>query len=126
MFINLQKRISKKKISLIKSEINKLKPELSNLEKAIQKAVSIASKPLQIWLSADYDDKQKLQYLMFPEGLLYNKEKRVVRTPRINSLFALISSSARVLEENKKGYLVKSSLNSHFVERTGIEPVIPP
>ena len=52
---------------------------------------------------------------MFPEGLLYNKEKRVVRTPRINSLFALISSSARVLEENKKGYLVKSSLNSHFV-----------
>jgi hypothetical protein len=31
----------------------------SNLEKAIQKAVKIASKPLQIWLSADYDDKQK-------------------------------------------------------------------
>ena len=121
MFINLQKRISKKKISLIKSEINKLKPELSNLEKAIQKAVSIASKPLQIWRSADYDDKQKLQYLMFPEGLLYNKEKRVVRTPRINSLFALISSSARVLEENKKGYLVKSSLDSHFVASPRIE-----
>ena len=93
----------------------------SNLEKAIQKAVAIASKPLQIWLSADYDDKQKLQYLMFPEGLLYNKEKRAVRTPRINSLFALISSSARVLEENKKDYSVKSSLDSHLVELRRIE-----
>ena len=94
----------------------------SNLEKAIQKAVAIASKPLQIWLSADYDDKQKLQYLMFPEGLLYNKEKRAVRTPRINSLFALISSSARVIGENKKDYSVKSSLDSHLVVSVGIEP----
>ena len=69
----------------------------------------------------EYDNKQKLQYLIFLEGLLYNKEKRVVRTLRINSLFTLISSSARVLEENKKGYLVKSSLNAHFVASPRIE-----
>jgi hypothetical protein len=52
---------------------------------------------------------------MFPEGLLYSKEKRGVLTPRVNSLFALITSSARVLEENKKDYSVKSSLNSCLV-----------
>ena len=69
----------------------------------------------------DDDDKQKLQYLMFLEGLRYNKEKRAVRTPRINSLFALISSSARVIEENKKDYAVKSSLNSHLVASPRIE-----
>ncbi len=74
-----------------------------------------------MWRSADYDDKQKLQYLMFPEGLLYNKEKRGVRTPRVNSLFVLIASSVRVLEENNKGYSVRSSLDSHLVASPRIE-----
>jgi hypothetical protein len=32
---------------------------------------------------------------------------------------SLISSSARVLEENEKGYLVRSSLDSRFVASIG-------
>ena len=60
-----------------------------------------------------------LQYLLFPEGMRYDKENKRVRTPRVNSVVSLISSVARVSEGNEKGYLVKSSLDSRFVERYG-------
>ena len=107
-------------------ENNKSDFESSNLEKTIKKAVAIALEPLQLWDSIDYDDKQRLQFLMFPEGILYNKENNTVRTFRVNNVFSLISSTARIVAENKKGNLKKDYLNSHLVERTGIEPVIPP
>ncbi len=98
----------------------------SNLEKAVKNGLEILLDPLQLWVSCDYDDKQRLQYLLFPEGMRYDKENKRVRTPRVNSVVSLISSVARVSEENEKGYLVKSSLDSRFVAGTGIEPVFAP
>ena len=98
----------------------------SNLEKAVKNGLEILLDPLQLWVSCDYDDKQRLQYLLFPEGMRYDKENKRVRTPRVNNVVSLISSVARVLEENEKGYLVGSSLDSRFVARTGFEPVSPP
>jgi len=98
----------------------------SNLEKAVKNGLEILLDPLQLWVSCDYDDKQRLQYLLFPEGMRYDKENKRVRTPRVNSVVSLISSVARVSEENEKGYLVRSSLDSRFVARRGIEPLIPP
>ena len=54
--------------------------------------------------------KQAWQYLIFPEGILYNKEKDTVRTNKINLLFASISGLARVLTENKKDNLLQDCL----------------
>ena len=51
--------------------------------------------------------------------MLYDKQIKRVRTPRVNSVVSLISSEARVSEENEKGYLVKSSLDSRFVANIG-------
>ena len=56
---------------------------------------------------------------------MYNKEKGVVRTERVNSLFASIPLLQRVLAEKKKGNLVGDYLNSSLVPRTGIEPALP-
>ena len=56
-----------------------------------------------MWISGGYDKKQKLRYLIFPEGIVYNKEMDRVRTKRANSLFAEIPLPVRDLEENKKG-----------------------
>ena len=97
------------------NEISKSDFESSNFEKPIKKAIEISRNPLQIWHSIDYDNKQRLQFLMFPEGLMYNKENNTVRTFRVNNVFSLISSTARVLDENKKGDLKKDYLNSHLV-----------
>ncbi len=95
----------------------------SNLEKAINRGLQISKNARQLWLSSDYDDKKKLQYLIYPEGIMYNKQKDQVRTPRINSLFIEIVGVAKVLEEKENGSFNKKSLNSHWVVPTGIEPV---
>ncbi|MCU7551505.1 hypothetical protein OCK74_20455 [Chitinophagaceae bacterium LB-8] len=55
-----------------------------------------------LWLSSDFEWKQKLQYLVFPEGVVYSKKNEAVRIGRINSLFAAIEPLKRDLEENEK------------------------
>ena len=111
----------KKEQEVIQHEIGSADFESSNLENAVKKGIEIARNPLLLWTSSDYDDKQRLQYLMFPEGIRYNKLKKEVRTPRINSIFSLIADIARVHDVNKKGHLVKSDPNSHLVVSPRIE-----
>lgn len=62
----------------------------SNMEIAVEKCLSIAQNISQLWVSAEYEQKQSLQRLVFPEGILYNKQKGEVRTERVISLFAAI------------------------------------
>ena len=45
---------------------------------------------------------QELQYLLFPEGLLYDKKNDTVRTNRINTLFHEIAVKTRGLGKRKK------------------------
>jgi site-specific DNA recombinase len=95
----------------------------SNLEKIINKGMSIAENLNTRWLSGSFDDKQKLQSLVFPEGILYNKKKDAVRTLRVNSLFAPIPQLVSFLNGNEKSHSVKNGSKSHLVVPTGIEPV---
>ena len=95
----------------------------SNLGKAVDKCLTIASNIKELWSLADYDGKTRLQSLIFPEGILYNKEKDRVRTIRTNSLFAQIPPLVSASEDNRKSHSSKSGSNSHWVVPTGIEPV---
>ena len=93
----------------------------SNLEKAIKKCLKISQNLKEAWVSATYEDKQTLQKLVFPNGVVYNKENRTVRTLRSNTLFSCIPVLTRVLEEKKSGNLGKDCLKTSNVPRTGIE-----
>lgn len=86
---------------------------------AVKKMLAIAENISQTWVLADYDEKQKLQYLIFPEGILYNKEKDRVRTKRVNSLFAEISLLTRDVEEKKKGNSKKNCPTPYSVPHIG-------
>jgi len=72
-----------------------------------------------MWASSGYEAKHKLQYLVFPEGILYNKKKDESRTIRINSIFSAIARLARGLEEKKNGLNKISLEKSALVDRTG-------
>ena len=116
----------------IKSEIAELSQNLgssemnsSNLEKAVEKCLSIAQNLSGAWIRAGFENKRRVQSLICPQGVVYNKENEVVRTEKVNSLFALIPYSKRVIEENKKGNLEKDYLNSASVPTKGIEPSHP-
>ncbi len=64
--------------------------------------------------------------MLFPEGMKYDKQKREVRTPRVNEICSLIADVASITAKNKKSHFDKSSLNSRLVAGTGIEPVFAP
>ena len=95
--------------SLYKSQIEKIEQEIdqvgkisSNLEKAVQKGLDYAQNLSQMWVSFDYHEKQRLQYLVFPEGMMYDNKNDHVLTSRVNTLFSGIASLSNSLEENKK------------------------
>ena len=64
-----------------------------------------------------------LQRLIFPEGIVYNKEKDRVRTTRVNSFFEPIPQLVSFLNGNEKSHPFKNGSNSLLVAPTGIEPV---
>ena len=87
--------------------------------------MTISQNISQAWISADYESKQHLQKLVFPEGMVYDKQKGVVRTLRVNSLFGAIPLLARVSEEKEKGESSQNRLQSNQVPTKGIEPSHP-
>ncbi len=82
----------------------------SNLEKAVEKGLDIVQNISEIWCSSDYAKKQTLQYLIFPEGILYNKQNDTVRTTKINFLFHSIAYLSELSAENKKDNLLQDCL----------------
>ena len=97
----------------------------SNLEKAVNRGLEIAENLSWLWVKGNYDNKQQLQKLIFPSGIMYDKRNDRFRTENINSLFAAIPPLVKVLSENKKGNLKKDCLESSSVPETGIEPAHP-
>jgi site-specific DNA recombinase len=71
-------------------------------EIAAEKCLIIAQNISSAWLSGSFDNKQRLQSLIFPQGILYNKINATVRTLRVNSLFAEIEPLKRVLDKKRK------------------------
>ncbi len=110
----------------INKELQKVGFKLSNLNKYIDFSITIAGNLNKIWTSGNYQLKQKVQYLMFPDGILYDKKDGDYLTQRVNTVFSWMSSVAKVLEKNKSGQTGIETDLSALVERTGIEPVIPP
>ncbi len=94
----------------------------SNLKKSISKGLEIAENICQMWVLADFFDKQRLQYLVFPEGMLYDKENGVVRTAKVNSIFKEIAVESMVSAEKQKDNLFKSCLFGSSVGLPGFEP----
>lgn len=113
----------KEEISRLEVEFSKSSIQSSNLEKAVNKALGVGQNISGLWLSSDYNGKQKLQYLLFPEGITYSKEIGVVQTERVNSLFATIEPIQRDVEEKKKGDSKKNRLQSNEVTRIGFKPM---
>ena len=65
----------------------------------------------------------RLQNLVFPDGVTYDKETNSYRTSKINPLFGVILSLSSGIEEKRKGRLTNNAKSSFLVAGTGLEPV---
>jgi len=57
----------------IEEELAKPAKGVSNPEKCIDFAISFSMKLATVWSSANYHDRQRLQFLVFPEGIFYTR-----------------------------------------------------
>lgn len=106
--------ISKEVYMIGVSEL-KVEGHLSNKSKFINFALEMSNNIDQIWLSSNSTLKIKLQYLIFPTGVQYNKEDSAYRTIKTNSLFELIASASNNYILKEKGQLQHCPSNSHMV-----------
>ena len=75
----------------------------SNLQMAIDKALKISSNLSELWTSGDLTQKKKIQNLVFPSGLGYDKSNGKVRTERVNVIFSATPLLLRDLVKAKSG-----------------------
>ena len=76
---------------------------MSNLEECIDLALDFCSKLATAWDLSDYKGKQDLQFLMFPEGIWYDRKSEGCRTGKVNSFFSWIASQEGLSGGNKNG-----------------------
>ncbi|MBL4707399.1 MAG: recombinase family protein [Flavobacteriales bacterium] len=99
--------------------------ESSNLKNCINYVSTISRNLTEIWTSEDYSQSERVQQLVFPEGISYDFKNERFLTSRINSLFLPIPYLCKGLEETKKWNNNKEVINSTLVRHTGFEPVTP-
>lgn len=108
------------------AEKDKYQNELSNPKEFVDFSVKLCSNLSKLWASGGLKNKMKVQQVVFPDGIGYDRENECYRTTRVNSIFAQIAQLTRVSGGNKKGNSTKFLKNSLQVPRRGIEPLLPP
>ena len=96
--------------------------EFSNLSEYIESAINISSQLSDIWEVKNYEYQKQIQYLLFPDGIFYDREKDCFRTNRVNSILDAICSLSKELKGTKKGQTYIDVNLSNEVATAGIEP----
>ena len=101
------------------AELEKLTIKLSNPKELIDFVCRFASKLATVWTSANYHQKQTIQNLIFPHGILYDAKIDNYRTPKVKYIFERMACMTRVSEEKKNGSFDFYVENSRFVVPSG-------
>ncbi len=96
--------------------------ESSNLEKYLDFALEISTNLCKSWELGNFQHRQKLQQLVYPDGLHFSIQNKALRTIRMNSILSLITSLSGACKDKKKGLTSKKTCKSLLAEREGFEP----
>jgi site-specific DNA recombinase len=113
----------KGEIKSINDQIKSSVFELSNWDLLIDHSLEIITNLSEFWVSGDYDSKRKLQEVLFPGGIMYDKQIGNYRTENVNSVIQLTRSFSIDMGENKSGQIKTIFEMPDWVVPTGIEPV---
>jgi site-specific DNA recombinase len=98
---------------------------ISNLKEMLNETSILCRNLRKLWQDGTVSLKERLQKLIFPSGLVYDKKNEVFRTPDINFIIAEIARHTGDLAKMKKGLAPFLSCKSLSAERVGFEPTIP-
>ena len=109
----------------ILNEIRNCSVSISNHEKALENAIKLCQNLSSTWLKSGAYAKEKLQRLIFPDGIYYNKQKNAFRTDKINAVINQIACLSGDLRSKKGKSKSLFRDKSRSAEREGFEPSIP-
>ena len=109
----------------IMQELERSRQIISNPSEATAKALELSLKLAPAWACSDVAAKERLQGLVFPEGIAYDKKTGAFRTTRVNAVFELIASGTQLSALNEKGQTSHEGGLSFSVGKTGFEPAAP-
>ena len=110
----------KQEIQSLSGDPEPSKNKLSNPSEFIDHSLEICSNLSSLWVSGGYDQKVQLQDLLFPGGILFDKQKENYRTEKVNSVLELTHSFTQTLKQNKNGQIKSYSDLPALVAPTGI------
>ena len=93
--------------------------ELSNSNTDIDVIVEMCCKLGRLWKESSLQVCQKLQNLVFPDGILWDKRKGSYRTIKTNKALELIAEISSNYKKSKRGH---TTLVSRLVRMGGLEP----
>ena len=97
--VAIQEYTNRKDVLLL--ELEKWQVNLSNQKEMIPVVIATASKIGTLWRNANLETKKKIQNLVFPEGIFWDKKKRNYRTNKCNAVFAILDRLSATYEEEK-------------------------
>jgi hypothetical protein len=92
------------------------------LSECLERALTFASKLNVVWSSSDIKGKEELQKVLFPAGIVYDREIRAFRTPEINFIFKVVARLTGNTFYIKKGDYHFFYDQSPLAEREGLPP----
>ena len=114
----------REEFTIIQKELDSCAVSISNLQEMLNEVVILSRNLRKLWHEGSIGLKEKLQRLLFPSGLVYDKKNGVFRTPELNLIIAEIARHTGDLAKITKGLTPFLSDKSLLAERVGFEPTI--
>ena len=100
--------VIQEKLAKIEVEITKVKRNLSNLTSTADEVIATCCKLGSLWSNSELELSQKIQNLLFPSGILWDKEIGNYRTIDENCALNIIHNISISYENKKEGELENS------------------
>lgn len=136
-----QRKVGKLDDELTTARIREAETAIEELdvEGAVLYGLQLLKRADKIWLDASIDQRQRMQQVIFPKGLIFSKEKGFERPELLGIFTSLREIHERVSFEPQKNRHVRTHLNlgketdlglksgeaRRMVAHTGFEPVLP-
>ena len=90
------------RLAEIRRELEDAGKNLSNMMKYINQTIEMSCKLGSLWNDSNFVDRQKVQNLVFPSGIYFDKEKDDYRTENENEVFKIFRRFTEIYKDEKE------------------------
>ena len=123
------REICEKQLAKVEKEIDEIQHELAECDKSILNlndyvdfGLSLKDNMLKLWQLGDLSQKRRVQNLIFPDGLIYNKENDDIEPVSMNDFLFIFDLKSVGYEEKEKGQTLNFEDLSTCAPELGLEP----